>query len=75
MAASDGFVVPGVVRRGSVVAESLAELGLPTRHRRSAGGGGSRPQDAELFDSFRVLARHPDFFELKRIRTGSLSFD
>ncbi|MFE9452283.1 DsbA family protein [Streptomyces sp. NPDC006739] len=30
---------------------------------------------AELFDSFRVLARHPDVFELKRTRTGSLRLD
>ncbi|MFF9339928.1 DsbA family protein [Streptomyces sp. NPDC014773] len=29
---------------------------------------------AELFDAVRVLARQPRFFELKRERTGSLSF-
>ncbi|MGW4163594.1 mycothiol-dependent nitroreductase Rv2466c family protein [Streptomyces sp. NPDC004788] len=29
---------------------------------------------AELFDSFRVLASHPDLFELKRERSGGLDF-
>ncbi|MFC8620812.1 mycothiol-dependent nitroreductase Rv2466c family protein [Streptomyces anulatus] len=30
---------------------------------------------AELFDSFRVLANHQGFFELKRARSGGLSYD
>ncbi|WP_228988934.1 DsbA family protein [Streptomyces sp. DH8] len=30
---------------------------------------------AGLFDSFRVLANHPGFFELKRARSGGLSYD
>ena len=30
---------------------------------------------ARLFDAVRTLSTHPDFFELKRERTGSLRFD
>ncbi|WP_345983436.1 DsbA family protein [Streptomyces sp. DSS69] len=30
---------------------------------------------AELFDSFRVLANHEGFFELKRARSGGLSYE
>ncbi|AVH55893.1 MULTISPECIES: mycothiol-dependent nitroreductase Rv2466c family protein [Streptomyces] len=100
----------------AVIADSLAELGLPAElaqaaHdssydeavRRSHDAGKERDSEAyvgtptihvdgtvwfgpvlraiprgkkaaELFDSFRVLAAHPDFFELKRSRTGGLSF-
>ncbi|WP_329185451.1 mycothiol-dependent nitroreductase Rv2466c family protein [Streptomyces sp. NBC_01428] len=107
----------GVKDFDTVVAESLAELGLPAgladaAHDsgydaavRRAHDAGREPdagsyvgtptlhvdgtvwfgpvlravprgeRAAELFDAFRVLAAEPDFFELKRTRTGGLSFD
>ncbi|MGW2488946.1 mycothiol-dependent nitroreductase Rv2466c family protein [Streptomyces sp. NPDC001606] len=107
----------GIKDFDTVVAESLAELGLPAslseaahdpsydaavRRRHEAGtepdSGGyvgtptlhvdgtvwfgpvlrAVPRGeaaAELFDGFRLLARNPDFFELKRTRTGALRFD
>ncbi|MBX9393795.1 DsbA family protein [Streptomyces sp. TRM72054] len=74
-----------VVRRSheaGVEADSGGYVGTPTIHVDGTVWFGPvlraiprGPQAAELFDSFRVLAAHPDFFELKRTRTGALRFD
>ncbi|MFI9804428.1 DsbA family protein [Streptomyces sp. NPDC052301] len=62
--------------------ESGGYVGTPTLHVDGAVWFGPvlravprGPAAAELFDAFRVMARHPDVFELKRTRTGSLRFD
>ncbi|GAB1326773.1 mycothiol-dependent nitroreductase Rv2466c family protein [Streptomyces sennicomposti] len=73
------------VRRGHEAGaepESGGYVGTPTLHVDGAVWFGpvlrAVPRGAEaarLFDAFRVLAGHPDLFELKRTRTGSLCFD
>ncbi|WP_345041748.1 DsbA family protein [Streptomyces sannanensis] len=61
--------------------EADAYVGTPTIHLDGTVWFGpvlrAVPRGAEaarLFDSFRVLAGHPDLFEVKRTRTGGLDF-